>query len=139
MLFVSIFTSDRRRDPELWATVWQSTPPPSMELIGAYNLGSNKRVFIWKAESEADLRFMDRLNDVGVLETYPVFDRTYGWRMVLAGDLDSWRQWYEESGRPDPERAIDLRQRAMNAPNGYAARAVARQWQEEQARAASGQ
>ncbi len=54
MLFVSILTSDRSHDPELWATIWQGEPPPSLELISAYNLGNDKRVFIWNGESLAD-------------------------------------------------------------------------------------
>ena len=68
MLFVSIFTSDRTRDPELWATIWQGNPPPSINLIGAYNLGNNMRVFIWEGESVADTQYMDRFNEIGVLE-----------------------------------------------------------------------
>ena len=71
MFFVSILTSDRERDPELWATIWNGEGPPSLKLIGAYNLASNQRVFIWEGESVADLQFMDRFNEVGVLETWP--------------------------------------------------------------------
>ena len=54
LLFVSILTSDRSHDPELWATIRQGEPPPSLELISAYNLGNDKRVFIWNGESLAD-------------------------------------------------------------------------------------
>ena len=133
MLFVSIFTSDRERDHELWATMWQGAPPPSISLVGAYNLGNDRRVFVWNGESEADVRYMDRFNEIGILETYPAFDRTQGWRMAFARDLEAWGRLYRESGRTDPESAIDLRRRAMNAPNRHAARAAARRWQEEQA------
>ena len=78
MLFVSILTSDRARDPELWATIWQGESPPNIKIIGAYNLANNRRVFIWEGDSSADLQFMDRFNQIGVLETYPAFDRTVG-------------------------------------------------------------
>ena len=138
MLFVSILTSDRTRDPELWATIWQGDPPPSINLIGAYNLGNDKRVFIWEGETVADTQFMDRFNEVGVLETSPAFDRTFGWRAAFANDLDDFRQNLL-AGRPSAghtaESTIDLRSRGMNAPNRHAARRAARQWTAEQEQA----
>jgi len=140
MLFVSILTSDRSRDPELWATIWQGEAPPSIKIIGAYNLADNKRVFIWEGESSADLQFMDRFNHIGVLETCPAFDRTTGWQLAFAKDLDAFeKQLLEGAGgnRAQVERAIDLRRRGMNAPNRYAACVEARRWQEEQAQANS--
>ena len=135
MLFVSILTSDRARDPELWATIWQGSPPPSINLIGAYNLGNDKRVFIWEGESVADTQFMDRFNEVGVLETSPAFDRTAGWRAAFAKDIDTFRNNLM-AGRPSAghsvESTVDLRTRGMNAPNRHAARLAARQWVTEQ-------
>ena len=77
MLFISILTSERARDPELWATIWNGAPG-RVTLIGAYNLANNKRVFIWEGDSAADLQFMDRFNEAGVMETSPAFDRTDG-------------------------------------------------------------
>ncbi len=76
VLFVSILTSDRERDPELWAVIWLGGCPPTLKLHQAYNLAGNKRVFIWEGQSAADLQFMDRFNYVGLLETFPAFDRT---------------------------------------------------------------
>ncbi|PKB84254.1 MAG: hypothetical protein BZY88_00575 [SAR202 cluster bacterium Io17-Chloro-G9] len=137
MLYVSILTSDRERDPELWATIWNGEAPPSLNLIGAYNLGSDQRVFIWEGESVADVQFMDRFNEIGVLETRPAFDRTDGWRMCFAKDLERFSQRPRRPGM-DPrqfEAGIDLRRRGMTAPNREAARAAARVWQEEQAQA----
>lgn len=136
MLYVSILTSDRSRDPELWCTIWQGGSPPGINVIGAYNLGNNKRVFIWEGESVADLQFMDRFNYIGVLETYPAFDRTEGWRDCFARDLDTFAaRLLERAGRnkEQAERAVDLRRRGRTAPNMYSAQAAARQWQEEQA------
>ena len=137
MLYVSILTSDRSRDPELWCTTWQGEVPPSITIKGAYNLANNKRVFIWEGESVADLQFMDRFNEVGILETYPAFDRTTGWQLNFARDLDTFKQLVEGTGRnrEQVERVMDLRRRGMNAPNRYAARAEARRWQEEEAQA----
>ena len=135
MLYVSILTSDRTRDPELWATIWQGTPPPSITLIGAYNLGSDKRVFIWEGEGIADIQFMDRFNEVGVLETYAAFDRTEGWRAAFAKDIDGFRARLERgitTAAASVESAIDLRTRGMDAPNRHAARAAARDWVSEQ-------
>lgn len=137
MLFVSILTSDRSRDPELWATVWQGGIPKGITLISAYNLANDRRVFIWEGESARDLQFMDRFNQVGVLETCPAFDRTYGWRCAFAKDLDSFARQMREgaAGRnaEQVERAIELRRRGRNAPTPEAARAEARRWQDEQA------
>ncbi len=135
MLFVSILTSDRARDPELWATVWHGGAPPSIDLIGAYNLGNDKRVFIWEGETVADTQFMDRFNEVGVLETYPAFDRTEGWRAAFGKDIVGFRARLERArstAAANVSSAIDLRTRGMNAPNRHAARAAARQWVSEQ-------
>lgn len=78
MLYVSRFVSDRDRDPELWVTIWQAEAPPTLNLIGAYNLSGDERLFVWEGETTADLQFMDRFNQVGRLETSPAFDRTTG-------------------------------------------------------------
>ncbi len=136
MLFVSILTSDRSRDPELWGTIWQGEAPPSIKVIGAYNLANNKRVFIWEGESAADLQFMDRFNHVGVLETCPAFDRTQGWQLAFAKDIDTFaEQLLERGGRDNPQvqRNVELRRRVRKTANIYAACAEAREWQEEQA------
>lgn len=135
MLFVSILTSERARDPELWATIWQGDAPPGINLIGAYNLGNNKRVFIWEGQAAADLQFMDRFNEVGVLETHPAFDRTAGWRFALQKDLAGFQAHLEAQRRHGLQigAAVDLRRRALAAPNRDAARQAARQWAQEQA------
>jgi hypothetical protein len=130
MLFVSILRSERSRDPELWATIWQGSAPPSIKLIAAYNLSNEKRIFVWEAESQADLQFMDRFNEVGVLETTPAFDRTIGWTLSFQRDLEGFRKYL--TGRPRVEPNVDLRRRAMQAPNRIAARRAAREWVIEQ-------
>ena len=140
MLFVSILTSDRSRDPELWATIWHGEGPRNIKIRGAYNLGNNKRVFIWDGESAADLQFMDRFNHIGVLETYPAFDRTLGWQQAFAREIDAFaKRLLDRAGpyREQVERDVDLRRRIVKAANRYAACAEARRWQEEQAQVES--
>jgi len=140
MLYVSIFTSDRERDPELWAVVWNAQAPPTLTLHGAYNLSDNRRVFIWVGESAADLRYMDRFNHVGRLETTPAFDRTDGWRCAFAQDLEAFRALVTSAqgagSRPPNQRSeqsIDLRRRGIEARTVEAAKRAAREWQQEQA------
>ena len=140
MLFVSILTSDRSRDPELWATIWNGQAPPSINLIGAYNLGNDKRVYIWEGEVQADIQFMDRFNEVGSLETFPAFDRTAGWRNAFEKDIDAFSERLlnrnpQETDMPSLSQmkyGIELRTRGMNAPNRYAARLEAKAWVKEQ-------
>ena len=134
MLHVSILTSDRAHDPELWATVWQGKAPPTLKIIAVYNLASNKRVFVWDGEGRADIQYIDRMNEVGVLETFTAFDQTGGWQHAFAGDLDGMRQWFESQGRTPAqmEPAMDLRTRSHYAANTMAARKVARDWAADQ-------
>ena len=149
MLYVSILTSDRERDPELWATTWNLTAPPTFKILSVYNLAGDKRIFVWEGESAEDLQIMDRLNQVGVLETYPAFDRTVGWQQAVVGDLEGFRKnlvasatssvagFTHKSAISDRqiEAAMDLRTRGNRAANPYAARQEAREWivrQEEQ-------
>lgn len=56
MLFVSILTSDRAQDPELWAVMWRGNAPPTLKLLGACNLGDNRRIFNWDADTPDDLQ-----------------------------------------------------------------------------------
>ncbi|HXH22211.1 MAG TPA: hypothetical protein VNN10_09285 [Dehalococcoidia bacterium] len=135
MLFVSMLTSDRARDAELWAVIWQGKAPPSLKLHAAYNLAGNKRLFVWEGESAADLQFMDRFNYVGVLETFAAFDRTAGWQQAFAGDLEGFRANLEGRGAPREriEAAMDLRSRGHYAPTLQAAMREGREWAERQA------
>ena len=133
MLYVSILTSDRERDPELWTTIWQAKAPPTLKLLGAYNLAGNQRLFLWEGDSVADLQFMDNFNYVGELETYPAFDRTTGWQAGFAGDIDTLASLVSARGvTPRSEAAVDLRRRGLEAPNGHAARRAALDWMAEQ-------
>lgn len=136
MLYVSIFTSDRNRDPELWATVWQGKAPPSLKILHVYNLMSDKRVFIWEADTPGALQYFDRLNQVGTLETSPAFDQTEGWIPAFAGDLDAMRAFFDSRGRntAEIEHAMNLRARGHHAPTTSAARLAAREWMDEQER-----
>lgn len=134
MLHVSILTSDRSRDPELWATVWQGQAPPTLKILAVYNLASHKRVFVWDGEGRADVQYIDRLNEVGELETFAAFDQTGGWQCAFAGDLDGIRKWFEARGRNQAaiDAAMDLRTRGHYAASTIAARKEARDWVAEQ-------
>jgi hypothetical protein len=138
MLYVSMFTSERERDPELWAVIWNAKAPATLTLHGAYNLSDNRRMFVWEGETVEDLQYMDRFNAIGRLETTPAFDRTAGWRCAFAQDLESFRALVtsrEGAGaRPEnqrSERAIDLRRRGVEARSIEAAKRAAREWQAE--------
>ncbi len=120
MLFVSILTSDREKDPELWAVIWQGQAPPTLKLRQAYNLAGNKRVYVWEGESAVDLQFMDRFNEVGGMETCPAFDRTLGCQRAV-------------------DAALDLRERGHRAPNLHAAKREAREWVSRQSGGESAQ
>jgi hypothetical protein len=135
MLFVSILTSDRARDAELWAVIWQGGCPPGLKLHQAYNLAGNKRLFIWEGQSASDLQFMDRFNYVGVIETFPAFDRTTGWQAAFAGDLEAFRAGLVRNGAPQAriDAAMDLRSRGHHAPTLQAAMREGREWAERQA------
>ena len=130
MMYVSILTSDRARDPELWAVIWRGKAPSTLRLHHVYNLAGNKRVFVWEGESAADMQFMDRFNQVGVFETYPAFDRTWGWIHAFEGNLEAFKAGLLERGtNPDRvETMVDLRARGHNAANDYAAMKEAREW-----------
>jgi len=139
MIYVSILTSERELDPELWAVIWNRKAPPTLTLRGAYNLGDNRRVFIWEGEGAADLQYMDRFNQIGRLETSPAFDRTAGWRCAFTQDLEGFaqlgRRGAEAASRGPDQRssaAIDLRRRGIEAANLHAARVAARTWVMEQ-------
>jgi hypothetical protein len=133
MIYLSILTMDRERDPELWATMWQGDAPPGLTLHSVYR-GGDRLVFVWEGDSAAELLFMERCGQVGDLETFPVVDRTKGWRLSLARDLDGLRAWMVQRGDTDEqiESALDLRSAALDAPNVFAARRAALEWIERQ-------
>lgn len=133
MLFLSMLTIDRERDPELWATMWQGVSPPGLILRHAY-LGGNRLVFVWEGDSDAEVLFMARCAQVGDLETFPMIDRTDGWRLAFARDLEGFRAYLAERGDTEEqiENALDLRSAAHDAPNVFAAQRVAREWIERQ-------
>jgi hypothetical protein len=131
---MSILTSDRERDPELWAVIWMGKAPPTLKLLQVYNMADNRRLYLWEGESADDLQFMDRFNHVGVVETMPVFDRTEGWQYAFAGDLDAFRSMLERKGFPAPfiETAMDLRTRGHHAPTIESAMREGRDWSARQ-------
>lgn len=134
VFYVSILTSDRERDPELFATIWYGKQPSTLKLHQAFNLAGNKRVFVWEGESAADLQFMDLFNYIGEMETFPAFDRTENWRQGFAGDLEGFRANFEATGRPqaEVEAGIELCRAGLEASSHWEARQAAREWVAEQ-------
>ena len=138
MLYVSILTSDRNLDPELWAVIWQANMPDDLTLHNAYNMAGNKRLFIWETDSVNGLQFMDNFNHIGELVTYPVFDRSDGWKAAFAGDIETFRDVQHKNMSKRnilPDRAeqhinsaIELRKGALESPTREAARRHAREW-----------
>ena len=138
MLYVSILTSDRNLDPELWAVIWQANMPDNLTLHSAYNMAGNKRLFIWETDSVSGLQFMDNFNHIGELDTYPVFDRSDGWKAAFAGDIETFRNGLQGTlakRNVPPNRAeqhinsaIELRKGALESPTRESARRHAREW-----------
>jgi hypothetical protein len=128
MLFVSILQSDRERDPELWATLWQGSAPSGLKFLAVYNLQNDIRVFVVEADSDRDISWLDRLNSIGQLTTTPAFDRTRGWQQALARDIEGFSRVMVERYGAEGKKQADLRRRAMETPNAFAARRVARDW-----------
>ncbi len=131
MQFVSILTSDRERDPELWATLWQGEAPKGLEIVAVYNLQNDTRVFIINADPPQAIGWLDRLNAVGTIVTTPAFDRTQGWSDAFARDIDGFTKRLVERGGEEGRKHAELRRRAMNAANPFAARRVALEWVSE--------
>ena len=74
---------------------------------------------------------MDRFNEIGVLETFPAFDRTEGWRAAFAKDIDGFRERLERSSSTaarSVDSAIELRELGMKAGSRHEARLRARLW-----------
>ena len=60
MLFVSVLRSERARDPELWATLWNGPAPKGLEIVAVYNLENDTRIFVIEADPPAAIGWMDR-------------------------------------------------------------------------------
>ncbi|HLZ70741.1 MAG TPA: hypothetical protein VKV26_12640 [Dehalococcoidia bacterium] len=124
MLYVGLFRVDRAKDLEFWAVLWQGQPPPAdFDLVAAYNLLTDLRVIVFRAESLATLRWLDRLNLVGHFEAHPTLDQTEGYRAAFARDLAQFDGFLSARNAPRPaiDGAVDFRRRAMAAPSLWAA------------------
>jgi hypothetical protein len=119
MLFVGLFRNERIRDYEFWAALWQGPPPPKdFELIGAYNLMTDLRVLVFKAESTASIRFLDRLNFVGEFECHPALDQTEGDAHALARDTGKFTAFLRARGASEAviKREVGFRAAASRQP-----------------------
>src|SRR5579859_543046 len=106
MLYVGLFRVDRAKDLEFWAVLWQGQPPPAdFDLVAAYNLLTNLRVIVFRAESLATIRWLDRLNLVGHFEAHPTLDQTLGYQAAFARDLAAFETFL--SARNTPRAAVE--------------------------------
>lgn len=137
MLFVGIFRMDRARELDFWAVFWQGRKPPAdFELVNAYNLMSDTRVIVFKAETIGAIRWLDKLNHVGTLECFPALDQTEGYRSVVDRDLDAFAAFSRARGANEEgiRAAVEFRGTAMNAPTVWAALDWAHEWQHRDAK-----
>jgi hypothetical protein len=119
MLFVGLFRNERIRDYEFWAVLWQGPPPPKdFELIAAYNLMTDLRVIVFRAESTASIRFLDRLNLVGSFECHPALDQTEGYAHALGRDTKKFTAFLRARGATDAviKREVGFRAAAAKQP-----------------------
>jgi hypothetical protein len=133
MLFVGLLRSERARDREFWAVLWQGGgPPPDFELLGAYNLLTDLRVLLFRAETIQSIRWLDRLNMVGSFECHPALDQTDGYRAVVARDLDHFERFFRGRGAGDraTEREVRFRREAHETATLWDALRLGKAWQE---------
>ncbi len=133
MLFVGLLRTERARDREFWAVLWQGEgPPPDFELLAVYNLMTDLRVLVFRAESAESIRFLDRLNMVGSFECHPALEQTEGYRAVMARDVEQFERFFRGRGAGDQaaRREASFRRQAMEAPTLWHALHLGRWWQE---------
>jgi hypothetical protein len=133
MLFVGLFKVDRAKDLEFWSVFWQGPPPPAdMELVAAYNLLTDLRVIVFKAETIAAIRWWDKLNIVGSFECHPALDQTRGYLSVVARDLDEFAAHQRSRGVAEEtiKTNVAFRAEAHQAPSVWSALEVARTFRE---------
>lgn len=133
MLFVGLYRGNRARDREFWAVLWQGNgPPPDFELVAAYNLMTDLRVLIFRADSIQSIRFLDRLNFVGSFECHPALDQTDGYAALFARDLEHFERFMRGRGASDQAtaREVGFRRQATESASAWHALALGRAWQE---------
>jgi hypothetical protein len=124
MTYVGILRSERIRDYEFWAVLWQGPPPPNdFVLIGAYNLMTDLRVIIFEAESTATIRFLDRFNFVGHFECHPALDQTEGYAHAFARDAEKLGEFMRGRGVSEEvvKSEVAFRAGAVKQPSLHAA------------------
>src|SRR5947209_14492038 len=124
MLYVGLFRTERARDLEFWSVFWQGAKPPAdFELVAAYNLLSDLRVIVFKAETIAAVRWLDRLNLVGKIECFPALDQTEGYHSVVNRDVEQFAEFIRARGASEAAiaRQVTFRRTAMEQPDLWAA------------------
>src|SRR6266536_2466979 len=131
MLFVGLFQMDRSREIDFWAVFWQGQGPPAdFKLIAAYNLLTDQRVIVFEADTIGAIRWLDKLNMIGRFEAHPALDQTEGYRSVVERDPEAFRRFQAARGGSPPgiDHQVEMRRRAMEAPNVWAALELVDEW-----------
>jgi len=142
VLYVGLFRVERVKDLDFWAVFWQGGGPPNdFELVAAYNLLTDLRVIVFKAETIQSIRWLDRFNLVGKLECFPALDQTEGYQSVFNRNLEQFAAFVRGRGAREEAvaSAVHFRETAMHAPNAWAALDWAREWRRQQTVAGSGE
>ncbi|MGO9452440.1 MAG: hypothetical protein ACLQDV_15580 [Candidatus Binataceae bacterium] len=137
MLFVGLLRSERVRDYEFWAVLWQGAKPPKdFKLIAAYNLMTDLRVIVFEAESTESIRHLDRLNFIGHFECHPALDQTDGYRMVFARDTEGLGDFLRHHGLSEDvvKSEVAFRADSIKQPSIHAAIQFGRTYAERMSR-----
>jgi hypothetical protein len=81
-------------------------------------LMTDLRVIVFRAESTASIRFLDRLNLVGRFECHPALDQTEGYAHALGRDTEKFTAFLRARGAPEAviKREVGFRAAAAKQP-----------------------
>ena len=132
MIFHTTFRIDLSLASEWLACLWQGPAPADIkvrEWITLKDVKPHTAILIWEGDDEARA-FVDRVfGAFGELETREVTSSS-GMASAFARDVDGYERMMQARGVDAGEirRQVDLRKRAMAAPDPDAALAAARDW-----------
>jgi hypothetical protein len=129
LLYVGVLESDRARDRQFWACLWQGRDKPrDIRIRHAFNLMTNTRVIVFEASTTEAQSYFDRFNLVGKWAAHPSLDQTIGYQAAIASNPDPLGPMYAQRGLGQEwiDRLIAERRRYINAPSVDAALKMAR-------------
>lgn len=129
LLYVGVLNSDRARDRQFWACLWQGRDKPrDIRIRYAFNLMTQTRVIVFEASTTEAQSYFDRFNLVGKWAAHPSLDQTIGYQAAIASDPSPLGPMYAQRGLGQEwiDRLIAERWRYINAPSVDAALRMAR-------------